>query len=904
MKITLSWLKDYLKTNVPLEVLCEKLTSLGLEVAHSVNWSELLNDFSIALIESCEPHPNADRLKVCRVKTQHECFQIVCGASNARKGLKVVLAHEGATIPATQMTIKRTRIRGTESCGMLCSASELDLDLCHLQKSHTTLNPEPEGIVELPPDTPLSASLAAILSLDDPVIHLDLTPNRPDFLGIKGIARELAAAKMGIFKDPFEPSASDKIESSSGSLRPNKLQHKEKALQEKKLMLAPEIHDACPRFALASFSNLDPEATLPDLERRLKALDIALHALPVNITNYILYDANRPLHAFDAQEIKGNITLRYALKDEQFEALNGNTYTLTPTDLVIADEKGLLALAGVMGAKRGSVTDQTRDLYVESAFFNPKYISRTARRLGLITDAALRFERGVDPHSVVAGLEHMAILLKGAHQTLSESNFKCQGYVYEDTYSLKPQTLSYHPLKAKELSGLSIPDTLQKEFLEKTGFQVQHTSLATKDSEKTHDVKKTDNTQDKNTLWQITVPSWRFDIDHDATIAQDMLRLYGIDQIPSTPLPSIEETWHHLKKPAPLPTTPANYALAEEARAYLMHKGLSEIITWSFIAPQKAAFFKGNEPLLELSNPLSQDMSVMRPSLIPGLLDAVLWHQKRGYELNRGVFEIGFTYHSPHPEDKPLIKVAFLCPKAQTPHWSKAPFDVFGMKALLEGLIHIFAPSNAYTLWPLNKLNAEKAAFDAVKDSRTPKKIHTLEKNVKFASKNLDPENFKAYHPGQSGVFTLNASPDKALGSFGTLHPLLLTEWECEGPLFMAELTLGLLTHPSLEKKPAYHATTQQAVTRDLGFLVDTNILAGDLLKAVRKAVGTPLTTLDVFDVFSDASKLPCGKKSLALRLTLQPLKTPFTDAEIDALTDKALKALYTFGAQLRRDVA
>lgn len=809
MKLTDKWLKEFLATDLSLKQLCEKLTSLGLEVDSVQDWPTLLNSFEVAEVTDVAPHPQADRLSVCKVRTATQTASVVCGAPNVRPGLLTIFAPIGAFIPKGAFHIQKTTLRGVESFGMLCSFDELGLgELFPMDKKH---------IASLPTGTSLDTSVASALELDLAVIHVDVTPNRPDLMGVYGIARELAAAGHGTLK-PWTPQSM--------------LSRTQGPLLGRNVTIDAQAKEGCPFFALAAFENVDMTATLPKLQRHLHLLGVNTLNLPVDLTNVMTYGYNRPLHVFDADTIQGDIIVRLAQKGEHFDALNGTSYQLLEQDIVIADDKGVLALGGIIVGARSTVNESTNNVYMEAAFFDPIYITRTARRLSLVTDAALRFERGVDPASLEKGLQTATALWgSAAGQT--------HGYVLVGEQPKSAAGFVYDPKAVQHLSGLDVPLAQQQHFLDATGFNP---------------------TQAENNQLFVTPPSWRFDIENNASIVEDVLRLKGYEHIPATPLPT---NLSNAGKPML-----SSYRHAENARAVMVGKGFCEAVTWSFIAASKAATFASPEKLIALENPISQDMSTMRPSLIPGLLETVLWHQNNHLDMGAGLFEVGVVYQKnstskAHPFSEDL-SLALVIPPPQTTSWRAQSHDVWHLKGHITSLLKAFHVS-------------EDLAIDSV-----PEALHGV------------------YHQGQSGAFVANGQP---VITFGALHPKLLQTWGCAGPLFVAELYLKNLA--SLAKKQTPFAPSiYQPMVRDLGIVVPEEVTAHMLQTAIKKAVGTPLQQLDVFDVFQDAELAQAKKKSIAIRLSFLPTQKGATDAWAEDFFNKALKATQALGAQLRRDVA
>src|SRR6516162_2262608 len=567
MKFTLGWLKEHLDTDAPLAAIIDKLTMIGLEVECVADRGKALAPFSIARVISAEQHPNADRLRVCMVDTgAGEPVQVVCGAPNARSGMKGVFVPPGAFIPGKNMTLGVGKIRGVESRGMLVSEFELKISDNH------------EGIIELPGDAPVGASYAQWAGLDDPVIEINLTPNRADCAGVNGIARDLAAAGMGRYDDrPVTPVR-------GGFPCPTNVTLDFGA--------TPSL---CPAFGLRLVRGVRNAPSPQWLARRLTAIGLRPINTLVDITNFITYDRGRPLHVFDAAKVKGNLTVRRARAGEGLLALDGKSYALDETMCVIADEDGVESLAGIMGGEKTGCAETTTDVLIESALWVPMNIAQTGRKLGITSDARYRFERGVDPAFMAPGLEL-------ATQMVME---RCGGSPSTVTVAGRadaPERVIDFPAdETKRLSGLAVPAADTRRVLEGLGFKAAGQGARLK----------------------ITVPSWRADVADKADIVEEVVRIVGVDKVPSVPFD---------RGVAPRkPVLTAIQIRTRKAKRALAARNLVEAITWSFIARQNAELFGGSKPELALANPIAADLSDMRPSLIPGLVAAAQRNADRGF---------------------------------------------------------------------------------------------------------------------------------------------------------------------------------------------------------------------------------------------------------------------------------
>jgi phenylalanyl-tRNA synthetase beta chain len=764
--------------------LVARLPALGFPVERVVDPAQTLGHLKVAEIQEASPHPDADRLRVCRVWTGTEIFQVVCGAPNARSGLKVILSRPGDLIPSTGAKLQKGTIRGVESQGMLCSYEELGL-------TSTDFPENPEGIIELATDTPVGLSACQALGLTDPMLEIEVTANRGDMLGIRGIARELAAAGLGRLK------VSDK----------------------------PQKIEEYPSFSWALMEGLTDGPSPLWLQKRLKSIGQASLGILVDVTNYILFDLGKPLHAFDADKLSGEIRLGTAFGGESFEGLDGKSYTLPPGADVVMDDLGIVGIAGILGGSRTAVTPSTTRVLLESAVFAPEAIAQTGQALGLYTEARARFERGVDPFLVTPGLARGIALLT----EYAGGRLKTEGSLEKRTRT--PQSFSFPYQKIQSLGGVTIPDDTVDAYLKDLGFQP---------------------VREGSGICQVTVPSWRFDVSGPPDVIEDCLRLHGYEHIPSVPLrfePERSATTPLQKRP-------------QEARVRLVAEGLQEVITWSFVSPEKAPLFGGGAPALVLENPISRDLSVMRPSLLPNLLDLVRQHQNRDLSFP-GFFEVGPQYNGSQGQDQETVACGILsC--APTVSWRPAlPPDALMVKRFLYGVI-------------------EALGLD-------PQRVPLT---------NGDAPHW--YHPGRSG--TVRLGPKTILAYGGEVHPKILEAFGIQDRAFVFEVFLDRFParKPSFPKAPI-PLSSFQSTPLDLAFLMDKETSAGTLLKVIEKTAGPDLQALQVFDVFEDPHKIGVGKKSVGVRLTLQSLKRTLTEGDIQTLITEITKAARTLvGAQLR----
>jgi phenylalanyl-tRNA synthetase beta chain len=587
MKFTLAWLKEHLDTDAPLKAIVDKLTMIGLEVENVADRSTLLAPFTVARVISAEQHPNADRLRVCMVDTgAGDPVQVVCGAPNARAGMKGVFVPPGAFIPGKDMTLGVGKIRGVESRGMLVSEFELQLSDDH------------EGIIELPDDAPVGTNYARWAGLDDPVIEINLTPNRADCTGVNGIARDLAATEIGKLRD--------------NTVTPVAGRFPCPVAVTLDFGTTPSL---CPAFALRLVRGVKNRPSPEWLQRRLAAIGLRPINALVDITNFITYDRGRPLHVFDAAKVHGNLTVRRAREGESLVALDGKRYDLDPTMCVIADERGVESLAGIMGGEATGCSETTTEVLIESALWDPTNIAQTGRKLGIQSDARYRFERGVDPAFMLPGLELATAMVLEL----------CSGEPSQVTVAGSPEapvrTIEFPLREVPRLAGLEVALPDVKRVLGALGFAVAG----------------------DGTNLKVTVPSWRGDVEGKADLVEELVRIVGIDRIPATPFDRGEAPRKPVLTPIQLRTRKARRALAA--------RGMVEAVSWSFIAKPHAELFGGGKAELALANPIASDLSDMRPSLLPGLVAAAQKNADRGFA-DVALFEVGQIFRGDQPQDQ------------------------------------------------------------------------------------------------------------------------------------------------------------------------------------------------------------------------------------------------------------
>lgn len=797
MKFTLSWLKEHLDTGASLGEVRDRLTMLGLEVEGVSNPAESLAGFVVGYVIEARQHPNADRLRVCTVDTGAGTVQVVCGAPNARTGMKGIFAPTGSYIPGTDLHLKASKIRGEESNGMLCSSRELQLGDDH------------SGIIDLPADTRTGAPAAEALGLDDPVIEIKVTPNRGDCLGVHGIARDLAASGLGTLK-PFE---AERIAGSYPS--PIRWTHG----------YEPQSDSPCPIVVGRHFRGVKNGPSPDWLQRRLKAIGLRPISTLVDITNLVTFDLNRPLHVFDAKKLSGDLVMRQARDGETIQALDGKTYTLDPSVSVIADSKAAHGIGGVMGGEETGVQEDTTEVFLEVAYFTPIKVAATGRKLGIQSDARYRFERGIDPQSVEWGTDVATRLILEL----------CGGEASEITRSgVMPEWQRSFTLRADRvltLTAIDVPSKHTARILTRLGFGVSGYGP-----------------------WTAEVPSWRPDIIGEADLVEEVTRVYGFDHIPTTSLPALSATSRPVRTPMQRRVPVARRALAA--------RGMNEAVTWSFLPRAKAERFGGGAEDLRLLNSIDATLDTMRPSILPNLIDAASRNEARGL-VDPALFEVGPVYRDATPAGQRPVAAGVRHNMAVPRNWAGPPrtVDVFDAKAdALAVLAAIGAPDN---------LSAQAGAPDW-------------------------------YHPGRSGVIKLG---DRVMAHFGELHPQIAAEADFKGPVAAFEVFLDAPPLPkakATKARPKLVLSPFQPVERDFAFLVDAEVEAEKLVRAVRGADRALITAARVFDVYAGKG-VPGGKKSLAIAVTLQPVERTLTDAEIEAVSNKIVaQVTKATGAVLR----
>ncbi len=793
MKFTLSWLHDHLETSAPLDDILYALTDLGLEVEGVANPGDTLGAFRICKVIEAQPHPNADRLRLCRVATYPggpdtvmEEVQVVCGAPNARTGLVGVFAPVGTHVPGTGVDLKPGVIRGVESNGMLCSERELMLSDSH------------DGIIELPDDAPLGARFIDYRGLNDPMIHVKVTPNRPDALGVRGIARDLAARGLGTLKPLDVTPVKGTFASPVG------------------VQISPALKaKGCPLFAGRVIRGVTNGASPVWLADRLKAIGLRPISALVDITNFFTFALNRPLHVFDAAKVKGDLRIHAAVGGETLQALDGKIYTMAPGMMLISDDEGPESLAGIMGGEASGCSDATTDVFLESAYWDPITIATTGRALKINSDARYRFERGVDPAFTLPGLEaatQMILDLCGG----SASDVVTDGAVPDVARTYRLDTA-----RVVSLVGMDIPEAEQRRSLQALGFTLNG-DIA-------------------------TPPTWRPDVLGEADLIEEVARIASLTKLVGRPLPRV-----NTGVPKPI-LTPAQVRIGS-ARRTLAALGYNECVTYSFIDADDAALFGGGADAVRVDNPISSEMSHLRPDLLPGLLRAAARNQARGFA-DMALMEVGPVFQGGEPGDQYVQATGLLIGAAagRDPHGSRRMVDVYDAKADAEAVL---------------------AAIGA------PARVQITRKAAAW------------WHPGRSGVVGLGPN---MLATYGEVHPRVLAAMDVKGPAVAFSILIGNVPLPKVKTptRAALAVSDLQAVERDFAFVVDAGVEAQTLVNAAIGADKALIADVRVFDAFGGAkaeAQLGPGKKSLAIAVRLQPVERTLTEAEIEAVSARIIE--------------
>jgi len=813
MKFTLDWLRDHLETTAGLQTITEALTIIGHEVDSVHNPGDSLADFTICRVIETRTHPDADALQVCRLATRsngvegrQEEVEVVCGAPNARAGLVGVFAPPGSWIPGTGMMLKQATIRGVTSSGMLCSEREL------------MISDEHDGIIELPDDAPLGMPYAEWSGLNDPIIDIDVTPNRPDALGVRGIARDLAAHGIGTLKTLPNPAIEGTFDCPVAvSIRADK-------------------NGGCPLFLGRLIRGVTNQPSPTWMQRRLEAIGLRPISALVDITNYVTYDRNRPLHVFDADKLKGPLHIHHAAGNETLTALDGQDYEFDAATMAISDESGPVSLAGLIGGERTGCSDTTVNVFVESALWDPVMIARSGRRLKINSDARYRFERGVDPEFTQGGLDLASTMILGI----------CGGepsrVATDGTLPRTARTYTLRTDRVARLVGMKIAPTRQVRILEDLGFAPRQ----------------------KDDVITVTTPSWRPDIHGEADLVEEVARIASLAKLKGRAM----KRRHRGVVSSIL--TPAQ--IRERAlRRSIASLGYNECVTYSFTETPLAESFLADTAPVALDNPISSELDVMRPDLLPGLLLAAARNQKRGAQ-SLALFEVGPVFTGHNPGDQVLqatgLRIGPAAPRS--PHESMRLVDIYDVKADLERVLATISPT---IIW--------KTA------SATP----------------------AGWHPARTGC--LFFQPGKPVAMFGQISPKVLRKTRIGGIAVAFTICMDRIPFPRKRSiaRPALAVNDLQGVVRDFAFVVEETFPAGDITAAARRSTYRGLIeSIMIFDEFTGKDAVRQfgeGYKSVAFSVRLQPKVKAFTDAELSRISDDIIATVTKqTGASLRAESA
>ncbi|WP_108484874.1 phenylalanine--tRNA ligase subunit beta [Oceaniglobus ichthyenteri] len=786
MKFTLSWLKEHLDTTASVDEITDALTDLGLEVEGVENPAARLSAFTLGYVKTAEKHPDADRLNVCQVDTGEDTLQIICGASNARAGITVVVARPGTYVPGIDTTIQVGKIRGVESHGMMCSEREMEL------------SDEHEGIIELPSGTigqPFTDWLAEHDPAKiDPVIEIAITPNRPDALGVHGIARDLAARGLGTL---IETTVADVPGTFPCPIT---------------VTIDEDTRDSAPHFTGRLIRGVKNGPSPAWLQHRLKAIGLRPISALVDITNFFTYAYNRPLHVFDADKMQGGLRVHRATGGETLLALDDKEYTFQPGQMVISDDQGVESIAGIMGGTPSGCSDETVNVFLESAWWDPVTIAHTGRALKINSDARYRFERGVDPAYTLPGLQ-------AATQMVLDL---CGGEASEVVEAgAAPDHARSYPLdtdQVQSLVGMTIAPDVQRATLSALGFDVQGD--------------------------MVQVPSWRPDVQGAADLVEEVARIASLTKLQGQPMARAQAG-------VPKPILTPLQKREQTVRRTIAALGYNECVTYSFVDQASAALFDGGSDATMLENPISADLSHMRPALLPGLLQAAKRNQARGVN-DMALFEVGPAFHGGEPGEQHLLVTGLLIGRTgpKDVHGDSRVVDIYDVKADAEAAL---------------------AAMGA------PGKVQILRGGPDW------------WHPGRHGMICLG--PKKVLGIFGEVHPRILKAMDVKGPamaftLWPAEIPLPRNTGAA---RAPLILSGFQATERDFAFVVDEKTEALTLLNAAAGADKALIADVRLFDQFVGGS-LGAGQKSLAITVRLQPQTATLTEKEIEMVSAKIIE--------------
>lgn len=774
MKFTFSWLKEHLKTDASLDEICTKLTAIGLEVESVEDKAKILAPFAVAKILEAKPHENSTKLQICTVEVPNSAqpLQIICGAANARTGLKVAYAPIGSVIPANGMVIKKAKIAGTESNGMLCSARELGL------------GNEDSGIIEIDEKWPIGTKITEVFGLNDAVIEINVTPNRGDCLGVYGIARDLAASGIGELKN-FD------VTKISGTF-------------SLPIEVKNESHETCPIAAFRYFKNVKNCESPKWLKDKLSAIGINSISAIVDITNYVMIDLNRPMHAYDASKINSAIDIRFAKKDEKFISLKNEEFILDEKILVISDSQKALGVAGIIGSANSSCDLETSEILLEAAFFNPSSIANSGRKLNLQTDARHRFERGVDEKTCEQGIDLATKLILEI----------CGGEVSEIKITGKKsdvKKIKFDVTKIKKLIGVEVAPDKVAQILSNLGFKVESD-------------------------FTVEIPSHRHDIFASEDLVEEVIRIFGYDKI--------------FKEKLEVLATENSANILHKARLLLASQGLIETINWSFVDSNLVEIFAQKNEKLILANPISSELNHMRPTLAIGLIESYRKNVLRNFS-DLSLFEIGNVF----VQDAQKLMISGLRAgknKEQNHFHDERDFDIFDVKKDFFDVVETFG------------LRAD---------------------SLQSTTSDLP----KYYHPHRAIALKLGKN---LVGYFGEVHPSIAKKFDLKNRINLFEIFVESLPNQAKStSRKAFVANDLPIVERDFAFLVDKNQAVGDISKTIANTDKQLVKDVNIFDIFS-GKNIAEDKKSVALRVKIQPSEKTLTSEEIDAVSKKIIDAV------------
>ena len=790
MIITISWLKEHLQTKANEAKIIDQLTNIGLEVENIKESSGQLSDFKVAKILKAEKHPNADKLKVCDVSLgDNRIIKVVCGAPNARNGLVTIYAPPGATIPKTKFKLKIAKIRGVESSGMLCSENELNL------------SDESAGIIELKNKEKEIGKSYFKTKLEN-VLDIAITPNRADCLGVRGIARDLASSGLGSL------------------LKLKKKNFKQSLKQPIKVSISKEKNQGCLSFGSCYIKNITNTESPEWLKNKILALGLKPISAVVDITNYVMFDLNRPLHAYDANKIDKEIIVRSSQEGEEFEGLDNEKYKLKKGMCVITDKSSILGLGGVIGGTKTSTEFDTKNILLESAYFLPSSIRKTARELNINTDAKYRFERGIDPNSIKEGLEIATELI------IKICGGEASKFVITGQASKKNKVINFDIKKFNDLIGISISISEADKILSSLGFKVKKTKK----------------------ILKVEIPTWRTDISQDVDLIEELIRIKGFDKI------QVIEP----EKGRENETLNFNQRLFHLSQRALASKGYMETVTWSFTDSNIDKQFSKAEKEINIHNPISSDLNVLRRSIFSNLSIHLKKNQDRGYG-DLSFFEIGPTFFGKNPGEQQIVVGGIKSGQVNRRSWSEKArnIDVFDVKS------------------------------DAL---RTLVELGIDEKNL-FVSDTTK----SSYHPGRSGSINLKSDKGPHLAYFGELHPAILKKMDFKDRnIFGFEIFLKNIPEPNKKArltKVNYTVSDFQKSERDFAFVIDKSFKVGLLEKLIKEVDENIIQRVVTFDIF-EGENIPKDKKSVAINVTLQALDKTLSEKDLDQVSQKIIEVV------------